>query len=57
MTVVDDRGLSAAGRTRDEARRLEQLEDHIRRVVDAAPPLTAGQRDRLALLLCGPRLT
>ncbi len=27
------------------------LEDHIRRVVDAAPPLTPEQRDRLALLL------
>ena len=29
------------------------LEDHIRKVVDAAPPLTAAQRDRLALLLRG----
>ena len=28
-----------------------KLEEHIRRVVDAAPPLTAEQRDRLALLL------
>lgn len=29
------------------------LEDHIRRVVDAAPPLSAEQRDQLALLLRG----
>lgn len=29
----------------------ERLEDYIRRVVDEAPPLTAEQRDRLALLL------
>lgn len=28
-----------------------KLEDHIRRVVDLAPPLTAEQRDRLAGLL------
>jgi hypothetical protein len=29
------------------------LEDYIKRVVDAAPPLTPAQRDRLALLLRG----
>lgn len=29
------------------------LADYIRRVVDTAPPLTAEQRDRLALLLRG----
>jgi hypothetical protein len=28
------------------------LEEHIRRVVDAAPPLTAAQREKLVLLLC-----
>ena len=28
-----------------------RLEEHIRRVVDAAPPLTAAQREQLALLL------
>ncbi len=28
-----------------------QLAEYIKRTVDAAPPLTAGQRDRLALLL------
>lgn len=31
--------------------RAERLEEHIRRVVDEAPPLTAEQRDRLATLL------
>lgn len=33
--------------------RAANLEDHIRRTVAAAPPLTADQRDRLALLLRG----
>lgn len=31
--------------------RAERLADCIRETVDAAPPLTAEQRDRLALLL------
>ena len=38
----------------DSARRdltAAVLEQHIRRAVDAAPPLTAEQRERLALLL------
>lgn len=30
-----------------------KLADYIARVVDAAPPLTPAQRDRLALLLRG----
>ena len=51
MTIGDDRGLRAVGPSCSEARRSEQLEDHIRRVIEAAPPLTAEQRDRLALLL------
>ena len=33
--------------------RAERLEEHIRRVVALAPPLTTEQRDRLALLLRG----
>ena len=33
--------------------KAERLEDYISRVVDAAPPLSAAQRDRLALLLRG----
>ena len=40
-----------------EARRSlaeESLADHIRRVVDAAPPLTSAQRDKLAALLHHP---
>ena len=51
MTVAADRGLPAVDRATHEARRAEQLEDHIRRLVDAAPPLTTAQRDKLALLL------
>jgi hypothetical protein len=31
--------------------RAEKLADHIRQVVDAAPPLSDEQRDRLAALL------
>lgn len=31
--------------------RAASLADHIGRVVDAAPPLTPAQRERLALLL------
>ena len=33
--------------------RAERLAEHIERTVNAAPPLTAAQRDRLALLLRG----
>ncbi len=33
--------------------RTERLADYISRTVDAAPPLTAEQRDRLAVLLRG----
>lgn len=33
--------------------KAERLEDYIRRTVDAAPPLTAEQRLRLAGLLTG----
>ena len=32
---------------------VAKLEDYIRRTVDAAPPLTDDQRDRLASLLRG----
>ena len=31
--------------------RADRLEEHIQRVVDEAPPLTAEQRARLAILL------
>lgn len=31
--------------------KAEKLEDHIRQVVDAAPALTAEQRDHLSLVL------
>ncbi len=53
--------VAALGRHRDaddpvvvSARRdlrAARAEDYIRRLVDAAPPLTAEQRDRLAVLL------
>lgn len=33
--------------------RTERLADHIRRVVDEAPPLTTEQRSRLAAILHG----
>ena len=36
--------------------RAERLAEHIKRTVDAAPPLTVEQRDRLALLLRGGQL-
>lgn len=34
--------------------KAERLEEHIRKVVDAAPPLTERQRDRLAAILRAP---
>lgn len=34
--------------------KAERLEDHIKRTIEAAPPLTAEQRDRLAVLLLRP---
>ena len=34
--------------------RYLSAQDYIRQLVDAAPPLTPQQRDRLALLLRGP---
>ncbi|MGK5112810.1 hypothetical protein [Geodermatophilus sp. CPCC 205506] len=53
---ADDPGPSAVCRAAIKARRIEQLDVHIRRVVDAAPPLTVEQRDKLALLLRGPSI-
>lgn len=31
--------------------RAAELEEHVRRIIDAAPPLTSEQRDRIAALL------
>lgn len=45
----DDPDLLAARRDL----KAERLEDHIRAVVDSAPPLTPEQRDRLSLVLRG----
>ena len=53
----NDPELLAARRDLAEARRVEQLEDHVKRVADHAPLLTSEQRDRLALLLRGPSNT
>jgi hypothetical protein len=33
--------------------KAERFADYIKKVVDSAPPLTHGQRDKLALLLRG----
>jgi hypothetical protein len=33
--------------------KADRLAEHIRRVVDSAPPLTAEQRNRLAILMRG----
>jgi hypothetical protein len=40
-------GTTTAGRER------LAVDDYVRRLVDAAPPLTAEQRDRLAVILRG----
>jgi hypothetical protein len=53
----DGAGLSGVCCAAAETRHVKQLEDHIRRVVDAAPPLTAEQREKLALLLRGSRVS
>jgi hypothetical protein len=34
--------------------RAAELEEHVRRIVDGAPPLTAEQRDTIAALLRVP---
>lgn len=34
-----------------ETRRSAETDAYVKRVVDAAPPLTPAQRDRLAILL------
>lgn len=55
-------GKSAAARrwdlpNKDDLAReyaVARLADYIKRTVDAAPPLSTEQRDRLALLLRGP---
>jgi hypothetical protein len=39
---------------RKAAARAAELDAHIKRLVDAAPPLTAAQRDRIAGLLRAP---
>jgi hypothetical protein len=53
--TADDPKVLTAYRAFAEARRTDQVRDYIRRVVDAAPPLTAEQHDKLAMLLRGSR--
>lgn len=53
--TADDSELLTAHCALAEARRTDQVRDYIRRVVDAAPPLTAEQREKLAMLLRGSR--
>lgn len=36
-----------------ERLRVARFEEHVRKLVDSAPPLTDAQRDKLALLLRG----
>jgi hypothetical protein len=49
----DDPTISAAVVELRTEYRTEALAEHIKRVVDSAPALTASQRDRLAVLLRG----
>lgn len=51
--VAVRRGDQAEAARLDTEIRTARLADYIRKTVDAAPPLTAEQRDRLALLLQG----
>lgn len=44
---------SALGKRGAQARKIAAVERRIRELVDAAPPLTDEQRDRLAVLLRG----
>lgn len=44
MTTQDDRELAAKAR----------LDAYVKKIVDAAPPLTPDQRSRLAVLLASP---
>lgn len=44
LDAPDDPKITTALRDRD-------VEEHVRRIVNAAPPLSATQRDRLAVLL------
>lgn len=43
--------MSQLGKKGAQSRRIAAVERRIRELVDAAPPLTDGQRSRLAALL------
>ena len=62
MTWTQTRAKIAATKRRDPGAdvtnlqvqlKAERLADHVRRVVDSAPPLTPEQRARIAALLRG----
>lgn len=50
-TVTEPTQQQRAARISAQLRRVDALERHIRRVVDAAPELSEAQRARLAALL------
>jgi hypothetical protein len=51
--VAEKSEVAVPRRPLAEVGRVTRLEEHIRRVVDAAPPLTDEQHHRLTLLLRG----
>ena len=51
LATVEER--SAALENARRASRYKFAQDRIRKIVDAAPPFTAEQRDKLAVLLRG----
>lgn len=51
----DDPQISAKITERTSAYKEAKLAEYIHKLVDAAPPFSAEQRDRLALLLRGDR--
>ncbi len=52
-SISNSERMSELGRMGGQAKKLAAVERRIRELVDAAPPLTPEQRDRLALLLRG----
>ena len=53
LRAIDDpaRLARTARIMRSALKRRDSLEDHVKRIVDSAPPLTQGQRARLGALL------
>ena len=53
-TSMSSERAAEIGRRGAQTKKLQAVERRIRELVDAAPPLTPAQRDRLALLLRAP---